>query len=221
VNTILAIAGCGPRLEVALTSPSLPAPALVALAGPTPRSELIVGAVDLLLRAAGIAPGAIEGVLATRGPGSFTGIRVSLATAQGLAAARGIAAHGVSSLLVQAARTAERPCIAVQPARRGFVYAQRFEGDGADAGSGAAAEVVPIDSLPSAGAPVIAPAGLELPAGTRLAVASLTAAEALLQLGATLGHLDASTLIPIYLENPQVALPALPTPTWPPSHKAS
>jgi tRNA threonylcarbamoyladenosine biosynthesis protein TsaB len=220
VKTVLAIAGCGPRLEVALAAPLLPAPALVALAGPTPRSELVVGAIDLLLLAAGIAPTALEGVVATRGPGSFTGIRVSLATAQGLAAARGIPAHGISSLLVQAARTSQRPCLAVQPARRGFLYAQRFERDGAG-GSNTTATVVPADSLPAADAPVIAPTGVELPAGTPRAVATLSAAEALLYLAAALAHFDASTLTPVYLENPQATPPALPVPPWQPSRTAS
>jgi tRNA threonylcarbamoyl adenosine modification protein YeaZ len=221
VKTVLAIAGCGPRLEVALAAPQLPAPALVALAGPTPRSDLIVAAIDLLLRSAGIPVEALEAVVATRGPGSFTGIRVALATAQGLAAARGIPGHGVSSLLVQSVRTAQRPCIAVQPARRGFVYAQRFEKDTGGAVPMHPAAVVAIESLAAADAAVVAPAGLALPAGTPLAAATLTAAEALLELAARLGTLDAATLTPTYIESPQAVPPGPPTTPWQPSRKAS
>ncbi len=221
MKTVLAIAGCGPRLEVALGSPQLPAPALVALAGPTPRSDLIVAAIDLLLRSAGIGAGALEAVVATHGPGSFTGIRVALATALGLVAARGIGGHGFSSLLVQACRTVQRPCVAVQPARRGFVYAQRFEigPDGAECTDPAA--VVAIASLTVADAGVVAPTGLVLPAGTPLAAATFTAAEALLELAARIEILDAATLTPTYIESPQAIPPGPPTPPWQPYRKAS
>jgi tRNA threonylcarbamoyladenosine biosynthesis protein TsaB len=221
VKTILAIAGCGPRLEVALSSPLLAAPAVVALAGPTPRSDLIVAAIDLLLRAAGIEAREIEAVVATRGPGSFTGIRVALATAQGIAAAHGIPGHGFSSLRVQAARTPERPCLAVQPARRGIVHAQRFTGDEHPDDDAHGATLVTIDSLVATELPVVAPSGLELPPGVLAAVARLTAAEALLDLAGRLGALDASTLVPAYLENPQAVPPKPPTMPWQPSRKAS
>jgi tRNA threonylcarbamoyladenosine biosynthesis protein TsaB len=194
---------------------------MVALAGPTPRSDLIVGAIDLLLRAAGIGAAALEAVVATRGPGSFTGIRVALATAQGIATAHGIPGHGFSSLRVQAARTAERPCLAVQPARRGFVYAQRFTGDEHPDDDAHGATLVAIDSLLAADAPVVAPSGLELHPGVPLAAASLTAAEALLDLASRLGALAASTLVPAYLENPQAVPPKPPTSPWQPSRKAS
>lgn len=217
MKTILAIAGCGPRLEVALAAPALAAPAMVALAGPTPRSDLIVAAVDLLLRGAGIGPGELDAVVATRGPGSFTGIRVALATAQGIAAGNGIAGHGFPSLEVQASRTAERPCLAVQPARRGIVHAQRFDA----AGAAGEAELLAVDALAAAGIPVIAPTGLELPAAVPRAVARLTAAEALLELAARLASPDASTLVPAYLENPQAVPPKPPTTPWQPSRKAS
>jgi tRNA threonylcarbamoyladenosine biosynthesis protein TsaB len=221
MRTVLAIAGCGPRLEVALVSPLLPAPALVALAGPTPRSDLIVAAIDLLLRSAGIGVEALDAVVATRGPGSFTGIRVALATAQGLTAARGIPGHAFSSLLVQAARTAERPCLAVQPARRGFVYTSRFE-PGDETGSGSEAiDVVALEALAAADAPVVAPTGLDLPAGVPRAAATLTAAEALLALADRLAAFDPSTLVPAYHESPQAVPPKANPSPWQPSRKAS
>jgi tRNA threonylcarbamoyladenosine biosynthesis protein TsaB len=221
VRTVLAIAGCGPRLEVALSSPLLPAPAMVALAGPTPRSDLIVAAIDLLLRAAGIGADALEAVVATRGPGSFTGIRVGLATAQGIAAAHGIPGHGFSSLRVQAARTPQRPCLAVQPARRGLVHAQRFTGDERTDDDAHGATLVTIDSLLATELPVVAPSGLDLPPGVPAAATRLTAAEALIDLACRLCALDASTLVPAYLENPQAVPPKPPTTPWQPSRKAS
>jgi len=217
VTTILAIAGCGPRLEIALAAPTLAAPALAALAGPTPRSDLIVAAVDLLLRGAGVGGDALDAVVASRGPGSFTGIRVALATAQGLAAAHGAAGHAFSSLVVQASRSPVRPCLAVQPARRGHVFAQRFGGEGGDGEP----EVVPLEALAASTVPVIAPAGLAVPGGTPLAPASLTAAEALLALAAALERPDAATLVPLYLENPLVHPPVPRTPSWQRSHRDS
>jgi len=207
VQTALAIAACGPRLEVALSSGD-GAPGVVALAGPTPRSELVMAAVDLLLRAAGLERGALEGVVASRGPGSFTGVRVALATAQGLATALGVPAHGFPSLLAQAARTAERECLAAQPARRGFAYTQRFARRGGRPEATAEPEIAPLGSLASSALPVVAPEGLALPPGTPRAVAPLTTAEALLELLRLEPAPDPATLVPIYLEAAPATLPA-------------
>jgi tRNA threonylcarbamoyl adenosine modification protein YeaZ len=182
---------------------------LVALAGPTPRSELVMAAVDLLLRGAGAERSAIEGVVASRGPGSFTGVRVALATAQGLAMALGLPAHGFSSLLAQAARTELPECLAAQPARRGYAYVQRFARRGGRPEAEEEPRIVALADLAGAGVPVIAPAGLALPVGTPLAPASITTAEALLALLAAEPNPDPSTLVPVYLE----PAPATPPPS--------
>ncbi len=126
----LAIVVCGPQLEVALAGPSHTAASLVRLAGISPRSTLVLAAADLLVEDAGLEPSAIERVVISRGPGSFTGIRAGVATAQGLAAATGAEIIAFDSLLVQAARC--RPAAAVwtaQPGRRGEVYAQSYSID--------------------------------------------------------------------------------------------
>lgn len=61
------------------------------------------------------------------GPGTFTGLRIGVATAQALARARGIELVGISTLqaLALAARNAdrERPVLAVIDARRGEAFA--------------------------------------------------------------------------------------------------
>jgi len=221
VRTTLAIAGCGPRLEIAFVGPRLPAPALLAASGPTPRSDLIVAAIDVLLRASGLAVESVEAVVATTGPGSFTGIRVAMATAIGLASACSAPTHGFSSLLAQAARTRTRPCVAVQPARRGHVYAQLFDGPPDRPGGGDAPLVVAISELQAATAPVIAPVGIELPASVATAQAIMTTAEALLDLATRLPRLDPATMVPTYLEPPLAELTGKVTAPWLRSPRAS
>jgi tRNA threonylcarbamoyladenosine biosynthesis protein TsaB len=208
-------------MELALLSPASPAPGLVALSGPTPRSELVMAGVDLLLRAAGLEHRELDGVVATRGPGSFTGVRVALATAQGLALALGIPAHGYSSLLAQAARTAARDCLAVQPGRKGSAYAQAFTRRTGNLEATEEPRVVTVASLADNALPVVAPAGMALPAPTPIAVAPIGLAEALLALLAREGHPDPGTLTPLYLEPAPAAPPARKVPAWPRSPKAS
>ncbi|MFI5167648.1 MAG: tRNA (adenosine(37)-N6)-threonylcarbamoyltransferase complex dimerization subunit type 1 TsaB [Thermoanaerobaculales bacterium] len=221
MRTTLAIAACGPRLELALGSPTLAAPGTAALAGPTPRSELVMAAVDLLLRAAGLERNQLESVVATRGPGSFTGVRVALATASGLALGLHIPAHGFSSLLAQAARSDLATVLAVQPARRGFVYSQPFSRRDGRPVALAEPEVAPLASLAGASLPVVAPLGLAVPVGTPLADAPRSTAEALLELLATAEPPDPASLVPLYLEPPPATPPTRTPPPWPPSPKAS
>ena len=65
----------------------------------------------------------------TVGPGSFTGLRVGLAFAQGLGAALGLPVVGISTLaaLARTADDGEGATAAVIDARRGQVYVQMFE----------------------------------------------------------------------------------------------
>ena len=223
MNTTLAIVGCGPRLEVALRIRHIEAPGLVVLAGPTPRSDLIMAAVELLVRAAGLAPADIEAVVATRGPGSFTGIRVALATAQGLAAALGIPAVGLPSLLVQAARTVTSPVLAAQPARRGHLYVQEFRREDHNSLPVAAGEVrvVALNEFGSLRLPLVAPSGVELPPGAATAPVASASAEALLDVAARLAAADPDSLVPIYVEPPPAVPPNRTAKPWPPSPTTS
>src|SRR5476649_529215 len=61
----------------------------VALEGKHSRNEKLLPAIDWLLSEAGIERTAIDLFAVTRGPGSFTGVRIGLATMQGLALALG------------------------------------------------------------------------------------------------------------------------------------
>jgi tRNA threonylcarbamoyl adenosine modification protein YeaZ len=165
-----------------------------------------MAAVDLALRAGGIGRGELAVVLATRGPGSFTGVRVTLATALGLARALRIPGHGVPSLLVQAARTDAPACLAAQPSRRGWAYTQAFRRVGDRLSPDGPVELVELDRLAAAQLPVIVGAGVDLPAAAPRAVAVRTAAEALLTLADEVPDGAAETLVPLYVE----AAPARP-----------
>ncbi len=165
-----------------------------------------MAAVDLLLRGAGLAAGDLQAVVATRGPGSFTGVRVALATAQGIALGARVPAHGFCSLLAQAARTDVPEVLAVQPARRGEVYAQPFRRVDGVLHPRAAPTTLSLVSLAGGLLPVVAPAGLDLPPAVPLAPVRCATAEALLDLAASLAACDGATLAPIYVDPP----PAVP-----------
>jgi tRNA threonylcarbamoyladenosine biosynthesis protein TsaB len=69
------------------------------IAAPREQTERLIAYTDELLAEAGIRLEDLHGIAFGRGPGSFTGLRVSAAVAQGLAAASGVALLPVSSLL--------------------------------------------------------------------------------------------------------------------------
>ena len=66
------------------------------------------------------------------GPGNFTGVRIAVAAARGLALALGVPAIGVTRLEALA-HGLPRPLAVVEDARRGEVYVQAFAPDGGPA----------------------------------------------------------------------------------------
>ena len=94
-------------------------------------AERLMEFVDGALAAAGLDLPSVERVAVTVGPGSFTGIRVGVAAARGLALALGVPAVGVSSLAALAAdRQAGTPLLVAMDAKRDEVYWQAFAADG-------------------------------------------------------------------------------------------
>ena len=71
------------------------------------QAEALMPMVDAAMRKAGLPPAALDLVAATVGPGSFTGIRVGLAAARGIALATGAQLVGVSSFEAVAASLAQ------------------------------------------------------------------------------------------------------------------
>lgn len=94
-------------------------------------SEVLMPLVARLCDEAKIAPRAIGAVAVGAGPGSFTGLRIGLATAKGIAFAAGAPLWMVSSLaaLAHAARATAGIVIPVMDARRGEVYARMPSGE--------------------------------------------------------------------------------------------
>ncbi len=88
--------------------------------------EAIVGWVDAFLSQNRLWPGDIDAVAAGQGPGSYTGVRVGLAFAQGLARSLGVPLVGVDTLMAIAARKRGRVAPAIT-ARNGLRYAGLYE----------------------------------------------------------------------------------------------
>jgi tRNA threonylcarbamoyladenosine biosynthesis protein TsaB len=88
-------------------------------------SGALLPAVDEVMRAAGLRPGDLAGVVVGGGPGSFTGLRIAAATAKGIRQALGVPLYAYSGLLAAAAAgwAAEGTVCALFDARRRDVYA--------------------------------------------------------------------------------------------------
>ncbi|HEX9535202.1 MAG TPA: tRNA (adenosine(37)-N6)-threonylcarbamoyltransferase complex dimerization subunit type 1 TsaB [Stellaceae bacterium] len=100
------------------------------------QAEALLPLVDKAMRDAGQAPAALDLVVVTVGPGSFTGIRVGLAAAGGIALATGARLVGVTSFEAVAVRAARndwsetRSLLVALESRREDLYVQFFDPHG-------------------------------------------------------------------------------------------
>jgi tRNA threonylcarbamoyladenosine biosynthesis protein TsaB len=140
---ILALATSGPHAAVGvrLDDGTLE---VMRLGDGAERGRGVAPAVDALLSKRGLAPSALTGVAVDLGPGSFTGVRVGVATAKALAMALSIPVVGVVSLeaLVVAAGPAGAVVLALRDARAGEAYFGLWK---------------PVEEAPPPGAPLAAP----------------------------------------------------------------
>jgi len=96
-------------------------------------TERLLPGMDWIFQELDLEPRQIEAIAVGIGPGSFTGLRVGLATAKGLAVSLEIPIVGVMSLdaLAWQARFYEGKILALIDARKGQVFARFYQG-GAD-----------------------------------------------------------------------------------------
>jgi len=183
-------------------------------------SEKLLAAIDELLRAADLDISDLDGVAAVRGPGSFTGLRIGLATAYGIHQATGIRAGTITTLeAFGAVHESKSPAAAIVDALRGEWFVQTFT-DGTPCGpvetprilTTAALQELAVDSWIGFSAPDMpTERAIELHTPEHLARELLTALRP--ERGSTARNTatvlwDASTLLePCYLRAPAITLP--------------
>ncbi len=136
MNTILALDSSTEACSVALQSGG----SVLSRFEVAPRrhAELLLPMVEGLLEEAGISLMDLDALVYGRGPGAFTGIRIAVSVAQGLAFGAGVPTLGVSALRAMAQGAAEEADRAGAPAdrvlvaldaRMGEIYTGAFERD--------------------------------------------------------------------------------------------
>lgn len=183
-------------------------------------TEALIPMLQAVVAEAGVAFGALDLVGVTVGPGAFTGIRIGLAAARGLALAADIPVAGVTTLAALAMSAPERSAgdrhvLALIDTKRGDLYVQMFAPDGEEATAAAVAAVGEVAAL-LGGRPTlvvgdapdeaVAPL-LALPAVAR-SVTRTVDPGALARLAA--GRWRAGTALtpdPLYLRPPEAKLP--------------
>lgn len=89
-------------------------------------NAVLFGPLEEVLRKAG--PGGIARVLVGSGPGSYSGTRVGLAAAQGVALAAGCPVIAVPSVVATPSAEGGRPCLVIGDARRGGFWLSEVAG---------------------------------------------------------------------------------------------
>lgn len=192
----------------------------VRLAETRRHAEALPDAIARAVEDAGTSLTDIGGVAVGRGPGSFVGVRVGIATAKGICLARRIPLVGVSSLVALAGRDGvpDGEGLCVLDARRGELYVQRVRRT-----QGALTPVDEPRALPPddaaaevAGAGFVVGNGLELlgdarPAGPVVPAAGPSALGLEWALKARLvegGGDELFSLVPAYCRPPDAKLPS-------------
>lgn len=99
------------------------------------QAEVLMPMIQDALNAANVTPADLSAVAVTRGPGAFTGLRIALAAARGLALSLDIPCVGVTTLEVLAQGVNEgvdapqHPVLACVESKRADIYVQLFDTD--------------------------------------------------------------------------------------------
>jgi tRNA threonylcarbamoyladenosine biosynthesis protein TsaB len=93
-------------------------------------SEMLIAMADAVMSEAGITLPHVTGIAFGAGPGSFTGLRVACAVAQGLAFSSDIPLAGIGTLQAMAAGCGADAVVCCLDARMGEVYHAAYRRDG-------------------------------------------------------------------------------------------
>jgi len=171
-------------------------------------AEILMGEIAALFTEAGIRPDALDRIVVSVGPGSFTGLRVGIAAARGLALVHHLPVVGLSTLAAHAYRASRlatdgRPILALLPGRGGEAFGQLFSADGAPLEAPSSRPASEFAARATAGGLAVAGAGAALlgEGFTPLHLDSAPAIETLLTLGAVLDPTDHPPK-PLYIKPP-------------------
>ena len=212
---VLAVDTALQRLSVAVGADGR---VLAARSRPLPRghAELLLPEMQRTLDAAGLGYGGLDALAVTLGPGTFTGVRVGLATVRAVALARRLPVIGVTTLQALAVQARPRPeetVTALIDARRGEVYAQSFDAGLRPLGAPAILSLeAALARLPPAPAVVVGsginPLADRLPAGLRRARSAVAPEAAhIIHLVHRLALAGGDAPAPVYLRRPDAKLP--------------
>jgi tRNA threonylcarbamoyladenosine biosynthesis protein TsaB len=128
---ILAIDTCGQTGTVALVELIDGTDTVTFIAqgemGSRSASAELMPAIDAMLRDAHLDLANLRGLVVVNGPGSFTGLRVGISTAKGLAHASGISIFAISRLAVLVSISEEPQAVALLDAGRNEFYARQAQ----------------------------------------------------------------------------------------------
>lgn len=149
---ILALETSTNACSVALWQPGQDTAELFAVA-PRQQTELVLPMVEQLLQEQGVKPGELTGIAVGYGPGAFTGVRIAVAVAQGLAYGLDVPVVGVSSLAASAwqayAEGASGPVLVAQDARMNEMYWGLYNGNTQALQALSPDALVPVEHLPA------------------------------------------------------------------------
>jgi tRNA threonylcarbamoyladenosine biosynthesis protein TsaB len=118
---------------------------------PRQHNALVLGMIDGLFASVDVQPGQLDAIVYGRGPGSFTGVRIAAAIAQGLSLATAAPTIGVSSLEAMAravlADRAAAGVIATLASRPGEMYVGAFQVSGGEVECLGSEQVGPAESI--------------------------------------------------------------------------
>jgi tRNA threonylcarbamoyladenosine biosynthesis protein TsaB len=162
------------------------------------QAERLVPMLEEVLAEAGIGWSDLKALAVGTGPGNFTGVRISVAAARGLALGLGIPAVGVTRLEALA-HGLPRPVMVIEDARRGQIYVQLFTPQGA-AEAHLADRVVPACPATGSGA------------GESALPPAMPLVEAIARIGAERAETPQPRPAPFYLRGADAAPPSDPPP---------